>query len=121
MKVSVVLLIAGSLAGPSAAMAAPGTAPTISASGQGSWEMICHIVAGGDQSDHILGPDRSSYSSPKLQSASCSYKGASGGPLVITITGTTACPFKDASADACTLTVPKGRAGSFELKVKPAR
>lgn len=121
MRVSVVLLIAGSLAGPGAAMAAPDVVPTISASGQGSWEMICHIVADGDQSDRILGPDRSSYSSPKLQRASCSYKGASGGPLVITITGAAACPFKGASADACTLSVPRGRAGSFELKVKPAR
>lgn len=120
MRVSAVLLIAGSLAGPGTAMAAPDVAPTISASGQGSWEMICHIAAG-DQSDRILGPDRSSYSSPKLQRASCSYKGASGGPLVITITGPTACPFKGASADACMLSVPKGRAGSFELNVRPAR
>lgn len=117
------LLTAGLLAGPVNAAPAPDAAPApgISANGEGSWEMICHIVADGDQLDRILGRDRSSYSNPKMQRASCSYKSPSTAPLVITITGTTACPFKGVSADACTLTVPKGRAGSFELKVVVAR
>jgi len=96
-------------------------APTISATGQGDWEMICHFVAGGEQSDVILGPQRGIYSNPQLQHASCTYKGPSSASLVITISGAGDCPFKGVSADACMLTSPKGRAGSFELKVKAAR
>jgi len=115
------LLAAGLVASPVNAADEVGTPPSISAHGQGNWEMICHIVANGDQLVRVLGPDHSIYSDAKMQRASCDYKNTTSAPLVITIAGAPACPVKDASADACSLTVPKGRAGSFDLKVKVAR
>jgi hypothetical protein len=115
------LLAAGLVASPVNAADAASAPPSISASGQGNWEMICHIVANGDQQVRVLGPDHSIYSDAKMQRASCDYKNTTSAPLVITIAGAPACPFKDASADACSLTVAKGRAGSFDLKVKVAR
>jgi len=121
MKNLLMLMAASVLAGQIPAAEAQGAPPSISASGQGDWEMICHLVTGGDQSDAILGPDRSSYSNPRLQRASCTYKSPSSAPLVITISGAGGCPFKGVNADACVLTTSKGRAGSFELKVKAAR
>ena len=121
MKNWTLLFVAGSLAGPISNAEAQVVTPSISATGQGSWEMLCHIVADGEQSDRFLGPNRSSYSNPKLQRAECSYKAPQAAPLVITIAGSATCPFKGASADACTLTEIKGRAGKFELKFKAGR
>jgi hypothetical protein len=121
MRKWMMLLAVGLVANPLNAAEPASTPPSISARGQGNWEMICNIVADGDQLVRVLGPDRNAYSDPKMQRASCDYKNAAVAPLIIVIAGTAACPFKDASADACALTVPKGRAGSFELKVKIAR
>lgn len=116
-----ILLATGLVASPVNAADTVNTPPSISAHGQGNWEMICHIVTNGDQLMRILGPDKNTYSDAKMQHASCDYKNATLTPLVITIAGVPACPFKGASADECSLTVPKGRAGSFDLKVKVAR
>lgn len=111
--------------GPGAALAgdASNTVSTISAQGDGSWEIICHVgLPGGDLATPILGPGRSSYSSRELRRASCDVKNGGKGPLVVTITAPAmACPFKAATADACQQTFAKGRAGSFELKAKSTR
>jgi len=110
---------------PSAALAddAGDAASTISARGDGSWEIICHVVRpGGDTATPILSPGRSSYSDRELRRASCDVRNAAKGPLVVTISAPAmACPFKSAVADACEQTFAKGRAGSFELKAKSAR
>lgn len=121
MKKWTMLLAVGLLAGSASATAAPDAAPGIAVAGTGNWEMICHVVADGDQQDIILDEGRHAYSHPKLQRASCDYKNSMAGPLEITVVPATACPFKGASADACSLTVPKGRAGAFELRIKGAR
>jgi hypothetical protein len=115
-----ILLATALVANPVNAADAVSTQPSISAHGQGNWEMICHIVANGDQQVRVLGPDHNTYADSKMQRASCDYKNTTSAPLVITIAGVSACPFKDASSDSCALTVAKGRAGSFNLKVKIA-
>lgn len=110
---------------PGAALAgdASDTVSTISAQGDGSWEIICHVLLpGGDQATPILGPGRSSYANREMRGASCDVRNGTKGPLVVTISAPAmACPFKGASADACEQTFTKGRAGSFELKARKAR
>lgn len=110
---------------PGAALAsdAKDMVPTISARGDGSWEIICHVLLpGGDQATPILSPGRSSYANREMRGASCDVRNGTKGPLVVTISAPAmACPFKGASADACEQSFAKGRAGSFELKTKSTR
>ncbi|MFA6113339.1 MAG: hypothetical protein WC729_05090 [Sphingomonas sp.] len=109
----------------SAALAGDGkdAMSTVSARGEGRWEMICHVTrSGGEQIVRILDPERNSYSDPELRRASCDIKNANKAPLVVSISAPAmACPFKSAGASACEQTFAKGRAGSFELKAGTAR
>lgn len=116
------LLVTGVGVGVAPASAGPGPVSTLSAHGEGNWEIICHVLRpGGEQTVRILDPQRGSYSDPELRRASCDIKNANKGPLVVTISAPAmACPFKGASDDACEETFAKGRAGSFELKAKKA-
>lgn len=120
MMKSVTLMGSMALLAPVNVAAAPDAVPTISATGDGAWEMICHVVAGGDQLVRVLSADRHVYADPKMQRASCEYRNSQRGPLTISISGANTCPFKGASAEACTISVPSGRAGSFELRVNRA-
>lgn len=105
------------VAGPTQAASSGDTVSTITASGEGNWEMICHIVRpGGDQIVRILEHDRNTYSDASLLRASCEIRNTRKSPLVVTIAAPTMkCPFKTAAADTCTQTFAPGRAGSFEL------
>lgn len=93
---------------------------TLSVTGEGNWEMICHaILRGGDQVDRILGGDRNSYSGVGVRRLSCELKNNIKGPLVVHLVAPPAsCPFKGAAEGACEKTFAKGAAGSFEMKIK---
>jgi len=128
MKMVMAGLLLMTSANASAAPAGDGQGPapapsTLSAHGEGNWEIICHILRpGGEQIVRILNSQRSTYSDPELRGASCSIRNASKGPLVVAISAPAmACPFKGATVDACEETIAKGRADSFDLKAKPAR
>lgn len=120
---NVLLLTAAFVAGPACAVEAPGNASTLSATGDGNWEIICHInTNGGDDSPRILNKGKSSISVAEMRSGSCSFHKSSKQPLIVTIeSATVLCPFKSAAPDACTQTFEKGAAGSFEIKPKPGR
>ena len=116
-----VLMVAAVLASPVFALDNTSVVPGFSARGEGNWEVICHVVAAGEQSDVILDSGRTRYASPKLSKGSCSYHASAKGDLAITITGTAICPFKGGTAEACSITVPKHRRGSFDFKVRKSQ
>ncbi|MFX5602971.1 hypothetical protein ABTD90_20705, partial [Acinetobacter baumannii] len=67
MKNSMVLTLLPLLAVPAAAQQATADAPGFSVKGDGSWELICHVVGRGeDQPGIVLSPRRSSYYSAAL-------------------------------------------------------
>lgn len=113
-----ILLAAGLIAGSANAMEAGAPAPGISIAGEGSWELICRAIGGGEQNSIILNGNRRVYSNANMHRISYNYKNGSVAPLVISASAAGTCPFKGASAEACALTVPKGRSGSFEIKFK---
>ena len=82
--------------------------------------MQCHVFPkGGDEYVRFLDDGRNSLATEALWKLECEYKGSSRGPTTITIrSDTLACPFKNASADACTVTLRKGGVGSFQAKEK---
>lgn len=120
---NLLLLTAALVAGPVWAVDSPSNVSTISAAGEGSWEMICHVsTGGGEDSPRILNPGRSSFSLAEMRSASCSFTKQGKKALTISIDSPTfLCPFKSAAADACKQTFEKGAAGSFDLKPKSRR
>lgn len=113
-----VVLAAGVLVSPAFAADSADVVPGFSAQGAGDWEMICHVLADGDQSNVIVSPSRPRYANKTLRTVSCDYHAGGKGELVITITGAAKCPFKGATEDACLITVPQRRAGSFEFRAK---
>src|SRR3569623_856710 len=112
------LLVSGLLASPAFAQVGASAVPGFSAQGPGNWEMICHVLADGDQNSVILSSSRPGYANKALKTASCDYHASGKGDLVLTITGAAKCPLKGATDEACTITVPRQRAGSFSFKVK---
>jgi hypothetical protein len=96
-------------------------APSLSAKGDGNWEMLCHVVSNGETKPTILGPDRPAYADARLTRGECAYHATAKGDLTVSLVGAGACPFAGAAADACTLTVPKGKRGSFKFRVGTAR
>jgi hypothetical protein len=118
MKFGMMLLAAGLFTGAATAATA---APGLSAKGDGRWEVQCRTVADGEAKTVILAPDTSAYAHPKLVRASCDYRASASGELTISVIGASACPFAGASAEACTLTAPKSKRGSFSFKTAPAR
>lgn len=113
-----VLLAAAVLAAPAIAEDNSSVVPGFFAQGEGNWEVICHVVESGKQSDVVLGSGRVRFASRALTKASCNYHASAKGDLTITITGATKCPFKGATVEACSVTAPKHRRGTFDFKVQ---
>ena len=105
-------------AGPTYAAESGGPTPGFSGQGEGKWEMLCHAGMGQEEQIVILGPDKNAYANAHLTRASCTYKAGLAGDLVISVATPSACPLKGAAEGSCTVTVPRGRAGSFELRVR---
>ncbi len=122
-NLNMLLLTAALVAGPACAVGAPSDVSTVSATGEGNWEIICHVSTfGGDDTPRILSNGKSSLSLAGMRSASCSFHKPPKNPLTVTIeSATLLCPFKSAAPDACKQTFEKGPAGSFEIKQKPRR
>jgi len=95
--------------------------PSLSAKGDGNWEMLCHVVSNGESKATILGPDRPAYSDPRLTRGDCTYHATAKGDLTVSLVGVAACPFAGAAAEACTVTVAKGKRGSFKFRAGPNR
>ncbi|MEG3176599.1 hypothetical protein U1872_10190 [Sphingomonas sp. RB3P16] len=115
------LLLAASLV--AAPVFAADPAPTLTVmtiTGELGASMQCHVYPKSDgEYVRFLDSGRTSLSAPALRKLECEYKGSARGPSTITINSPTlACPFKDASADACAITLRKGAVGSFEAKEK---
>ena len=121
MKISLMLLAATLLAGHAHAADSSVSAPGLSATGGGAWEAICHVLANGEQKSVILNTQHSGYSDPRLTRAECSYRAGLQSELVVTVAGAETCPFAGASAEACTLSAPKGKRGSFTFRASQAR
>lgn len=114
------LLVASLVAAPVFA-AEPGPTPTLmTITGEPGASMQCHVFPKNDgEYVRFLDSGRTSLSAPMLRKLECEYKGSPRGPSTITINSPTlACPFKDASADTCAITLRKGAVGSFEAKEK---
>lgn len=119
---NVMLLVAALTAGPALASDTSANPSTVSATGEGGWEVICHVnTGGGDDTVRILNSGKSSFSLAAVRGASCSFTKPGKAALTILIQSSTLrCPFKSAESDACKQTFEKGAAGSFDLKPKPA-
>jgi len=120
---NMLLLTAALAATPASAVDAPTNVSTVSATGEGSWEVICHVgTVGGEDSPWILNNRRTSFSVAGARAASCAFTKPSRSALTISIESTTLlCPFKSAAPDACKQTFEKGAAGSFDIKQKARR
>lgn len=115
------LLLVASLVAAPALAADPAPTPTVmTITGERGASMQCHVFPkGGDEYVRFFDSGRNSLSANGLRKLECEYKGSSHGPTTITINSPTlACPFKDASADACAITLRKSAVGSFEAKEK---
>ncbi|MBB3862085.1 hypothetical protein GGQ88_003379 [Novosphingobium hassiacum] len=116
------LALAALLASTTASAGTP-AAPlvTINGSGQGSWEVLCHVAsAGGDETIRALGPDRPTLALTSLRRATCNYKNGARGPLTIAIVSTAfACPFTVSADASCETQFKPGAFGSIELRRKP--
>lgn len=95
---------------------------TMSATGEGGWEIICHATAADGDQPHILYSSRPSFSGTGIHRLACTMKNASKGPLVVHVTApNSACPFRGAAEGVCEQTLRKGGADSFDLKINAAR
>lgn len=113
MKNAIVMILAGVIATPVTAQPAT-TGLTVQ--GNGAWEMICHVTRGSDVQTQLL-----DFRNPSLSGfsrVSCDQTGGSRGPLVVSVAGPAACPFKVASGAACRQTFTSGRSGSFAIRAK---
>lgn len=118
MKFGLMLATAGVIAASGfTAEAAPG----FSATGEGSWELLCQVFTNGEAKTVILSPSTTAYAHPKLTRGSCGYRASPQGDLTISVTDVSACPFAGAPVDACKLAAPKGKRGSFKFQAAPAR
>lgn len=114
------LLLTSLITSPTLA-ADPGAPPTVmTITGDPGASMQCHVFPkDGDEYVRFLEVGRTSLSAANLRKLECEYKGSPRGPATITIKSATLdCPFKDASADACAITLRKGAVGSFDAKEK---
>ncbi len=118
-----IILASVASAAPAGAAHSPAAASTISATGQGNWEIICHIVRpGGETINRILDAGHDHYSDASLLRASCDVKNANRAPLAVSISAPAMkCPFKVSDNGACEQSFAKGRAGSFELRAATPR
>lgn len=123
MKTWTMIFAAAMLAGSAHAAEAPAVESVISATGEGNWEIICHVVRpGGEQIVRILNAQQNKYSDASLLRASCDVRNANRAPLAVSISAPAMrCPFKVEGANACEQTFAKGRAGSFEFSTKATR
>ncbi|RQW40504.1 hypothetical protein [Novosphingobium sp. LASN5T] len=121
MMKSRLLAIAALLASTGATAGTPATPMvTVRGTGQGSWEMLCHVTApGGDETIRAVGPDRPVLALTSLRRATCNYKNGSAGPLAVAIETTQfACPFAGAAEGTCETQFKTGAFGSIELRRK---
>ena len=95
--------------------------PGVGVTGDGRWEVNCHVIAAGEPKTILLGPDRAAYSNAGLSRAECKYRVNSGTGLKITVSAPEACPFTGSTPDACSIDVPASKAGSFKFRVAKAR
>lgn len=105
----------------SASQAAPSDHPiSITASGQGQWQMLCHVTPeSGEENVRVLEPQRAAFTSTNMRRATCNFKNASTGPTTITIEGAAwACPFPVSDGGTCAKTIAASAFGDFELKRK---
>lgn len=121
MKVWAIALAVGVLATAAHAAETPNVAPGFSVKGEGRWQMLCHVLADGENQTVILESGRTSYSNAKMTRSECDYRAGSAGDLLISVVGVEACPFAGAAPEACTMTAPKGKAGSFKFQSRKAR
>lgn len=119
----VAIIAATGLVGSANAAEPAASVSTISAKGDGGWEIICHVLRPrSEQVDRILNAGRTSFSDTELRKASCSVKNSSKTALVVSIAAPTMkCPFKSATPEACEQSFPKSASGSFELVVNANR
>lgn len=120
MKIGILSMVA--LVASSAASAGVPSAPavTIKASGQGHWEILCHVFSGsGEETIRAIEPGRDTLTVSNVRRASCNYKNASTGPLAVAVTSDAlTCPFKVAADVPCEAQFGKSDFGTFELKGK---
>jgi|EndMetStandDraft_8_1072994.scaffolds.fasta_scaffold02570_12 hypothetical protein len=122
MMKSGLLAIAALLASAAASAGAPATPQlTIRGTGQGSWELLCHVTSpGGDETIRAVGPDRPVLALTNLRRATCNYKNGSAGPLTVAVETTQfSCPFVGAAEGTCESQLKPGAFGSIELRRKP--
>lgn len=117
MKILAALAVTALLAGTAHAA----EVPSVSAQGDGKWDMLCHVLADGELKTTILGPDRLAFADPRLKRGDCTYHATTKGGLTVSLVGAETCPFAGTAAGACTLAVPAGKRGSFKFNVGPAR
>ena len=115
-----VWILALALAG-SGVAAQAADVPGIAVSGDGRWEVNCHVVADGSPKTVLLAPERPSYSHARLTRAECKYRVNSGAGVKITVSAPDACPFTGALPTACSIDVASSNAGSFNFRVAKAR
>lgn len=94
---------------------------TIRGSGQGNWELLCHVgVVGGDETIRAVGPDRPMLALANARRVTCNYKNGAAGPLTVSIETTQfSCPFAGAVDGACEGQIKASAFGSIELRRKP--
>jgi hypothetical protein len=121
MKILMVLAAATLVAAPAFAADNAGAARGFSASGDGMWEMVCKVVVSGDWQPVVLQPGRSEFNSPRLTQVECRYRASAKSDLVVSVNGAETCPLAGASADGCSLTIPKGKGGVLNFKFGTSR
>jgi hypothetical protein len=110
------------IAGPAAAQDSASNIPGFAVKGEGSWELICHVVARGEEQPAIvLNARRSSYYNPALLHADCGSTSSASSDLAVSIIGAKKCPFKGGSSDACSTSIQKGHPVQFEFSAKSTR
>lgn len=115
------LMVAASLTTAPALAEDPAPAPTtLTVTGEPGFDVKCHVwPRGGNEYVRFLDRSRNTLSDNAAWRLACEYKGSSHGPVTITISSPNLpCPFKDAIADACAMTLRKNGVGSFEVREK---
>lgn len=109
------------MASPAAAQEKSASTPGFSVKGDGSWEMICHVVRNGEQQTLVMNARKGDLFDARLARAECASSRPAQGELTISVVGAAKCPFKDGTEQACSTSVPKGRPVSFAFKANAQR
>ena len=97
----------------------PAQAPamTITVTGQGKWEVLCHVSGKGDDETVFLTPARGSLSRTGVKAASCQTTSPARGPITFSLVGALNCPLRQAPAGTCEQAFRSGSA-SLEYNAK---